>query len=38
MQADVGSIKVFYQCFDSFSILEVFDSINEGLSSGISKL
>ena len=35
MQADVGSIKVFYQCFDFLSILEVFDSINEGLSSDI---
>ena len=38
MQADIGSISFFSQCFDFLSILEVFDSRNEGLSSDISKL
>ena len=39
MQADVGSIKV---CFTNVSILhsilEVFDTLNEGLSSAISEV
>ena len=38
MQADVGSTKtLFHQCFNFLSILEVFDPLNEGLSSPISE-